>query len=267
MRLFQTATGTLILGEKSIPLKFAYAFERPNDEALPPKVELRLLLTDQPVPLEAQESTFGLYPLQQDGKFVGVDFLFDQKEPDRNFSGHLFPAPPQPPSSFSLSNKKYFTELKLTGGVVAGKVASEESRAPSPEGESLLYRYEASFSAPIRKAPAVTKILQGKAAQAHALVPVIARYFAAVRKGDYPAMQKLVSKGTLVAWARLEKQIGAAEYRRQLVEFGKMVEFNPKTITHLVLRGEQATVVSKIKGGKDIATLRREDGVWKLHIP
>ena len=267
MLFFQTVTGTLTLGEKAIPLKFAYAFERANDEALPPKIELCLLLADQSVPLEALEGTFGLYPLQQDGKFVGVEFLLDQKEPDRNFSGHLFPPPPQPPSSFSLSNKKYFSELKMTGGVLEGKVASDESRAPSPEGESLLYRYEASFRAPIRKAPAVTKILQGKAAQAHALVPLITRYFAAVRKGDYSAMQKLVTKGTLASWARLEKQIGAAEYRRQLAELGKMVDFNPKTITHVVLRGEQATVVSKIKGGKDIAALRREGGVWKLHLP
>jgi hypothetical protein len=267
MLFFQTVTGTLTLGEKVIPLKFAYAFERTNDEALPPKTELHLLLTDQPVPGEALEGTFGLYPLQKDGTFVGVEFSLDQKEPDRNFSGHLFPTPPQLPSSFFQSNGKYFSELKLSGGVVEGKVASEFSEVPSPRGEPLRYRYEASFRASVRKAPAVTKILKGKEAQAHAFVALLVRYHAALHKADYVTMQTLVSKATRASWARLEKELGATEYRKQLAEFGKQAEFRPKAITHLVLRGEQATVVSKIKGGKDIASLRREDGVWKLHVP
>ena len=267
MLFFQTVTGMLTLGEKTIPLKFAYAFERTNDEALPPKTELCLLLTDQAVPLEALEGTFGLYPLHQDGKLAAVEFQLDQKDAAQNFRGHLFPTLPQTPGSFSVQGKKYFSELKLTGGVIEGKVASEEEEAPAPGGEPLHYRYEATFRAPIRKAPAVTKIVQGKLAQTHAFVPVISRYFAAMRKGDYPAMQKLVSKSTLAAWVRLEKRMGAAEYRKQLVAFGKLVEFSPKTITHIVLRGEQATVVSKVKGGKDIAALRREDGSWKLHVP
>ena len=267
MLIFQTVTGTLILDKKLVSLKYAYGFERVDDEALPPKVKLHLLLTDQPVPVEALEGTFGLYSLQQEGKLVGIEFQLDQKEPDRNFTGHLFPAPPQPTSNFSVSNKKYFATLKLGGGVIEGELASEESRAPSPEGEGLPYRYDASFRVPIRKAPAVTKILQGKAAQAHPFVPLMVRYFAAVSKADLVGMQKLVSKATLASWARLEKQVGTAEYRKQLAEFGKMVEFNPKAITHMVIRGEQATVVSKVKGGKDIATLRREGGVWKLHLP
>lgn len=267
MRFFQTVTGTLILGKKLVSLKYAYAFERIDDETLPPKTRLHLLLADQPVAAGALEGTFGLYSLQQEGKLVGIEFQLDQKEPDRNFSGHLFPNLPQSTSNFSVTNKKYFESLTLREGVLEGELSSEESSAPSPGGESLPYRYDASFRAPIRKAPPVTKILQGKAAQAHPFVPLMTRYFAAVQRADYPAMQKLVSRATLASWERLEKLVGPAEYRKQLLDFGKLVDFNPKAITHIVLRGEQATVVSKVTGGKDIAALRREGATWKLHLP
>ena len=78
MRFFQTVTGTLILGKKLVSLKYAYAFERVDDETLPPKTRLHLLLADQPVAVGALEGTFGLYSLQQEGKLVGIEFQLDQ---------------------------------------------------------------------------------------------------------------------------------------------------------------------------------------------
>ena len=123
MGFFQTAEGTLTLSGKATLLKFAYAFELADDESDPPRKLLRLLLTDQPVAMKAREGTRGRYPLQQDGKLVGVEFEFHKPDPAENFSGLVYPPRPGAVSSFTIEGKKHFTNLKIADGIVGSTSA------------------------------------------------------------------------------------------------------------------------------------------------
>ena len=259
MGFFQTAEGTLTLSGKATLLKFAYAFECADDESDPPRKLLRLLLTNQPVPMKAREGTQGRYPLQQDGKLVGVEFEFHKPDPAENFSGLVYPPRPGAVSSFTIEGKRYFTNLKIADGIVEGKVTSEAT-APA--------RYEATFRARISRLPPLKKIVTGEEAQSHPLVALLKRYFAAAHKADYPALRELASKETLASWDRQEEKLGTTAYLRDLKEFGRFVQFDPRTVTRIIVRAERATVITTLaEGNSDLTELHREGILWKVHIP
>ncbi|WP_395145877.1 hypothetical protein [Armatimonas sp.] len=259
MGFFQTAEGTLTLGGKATLLKFAYAFECADDASDPPRKLLRLLLTDQPVAMKAREGTQGRYPLQQDGKLAGVEFEFHKPDPAENFSGLVYPPRPRAVSSFTIKGKKHFTELKIADGVIEGKVTSEATASA---------RYEATFRARISLLPPLKKIVTGEEAQSHPLVALLKRYFAAAHKADYSAMRELASKETLASWDRQEEKLGTTASLRDLREFGKFVQFDPRTVTRIVVRAERATVITTPSdGNSDLTELHREGILWKVHIP
>jgi hypothetical protein len=254
-----TASGTLTVNGKPVPLAYAMATTQKNPFDAK-KTDVLLLLTNVPVDPAAMADDFGRMKLAGKGNFSGVEVEVD---PDGQvISGTLY----------SPDFKKFNGMISATGmHQFEGKVSASsiDGKLFIPKDDDFAgytYRYEATFQAPIAARGAAVVAgsapLAGKPLAADGGAPGKAYrgYLAALAAGDETKLAKCVD-------AEHAAQMKDPEFKKMLKVIQAMEPKNVR-IVRGSSDGNKATLEVTGKDGTETSNgtveLVMEGGAWKL---
>jgi hypothetical protein len=257
------AKGSLMVNDKNITLRYAYAHLHDNAEGLIDDTEkFRVLLTDREVPSAALDGIAFLpvMDLARQGQVQGLMFEMDPEDPNNVVMTLL-----QPPSgqgrflirqSINVSGgDDLFKGWKLADNRVAGAIERKGEREPGL-GDFPAISYSVQFDAPVFNEPKITADLKGKAAKDSPQARLLFAKADALAKGDFAAAQKVCTdranrwNQSFLAGAKagaLSKQ--ADDMKKSLQKIQRVVE-----------RGDRAIVILP---NKQWFSFVREGGEWK----
>jgi hypothetical protein len=258
-------TGTFVVDKDQVQLKHGYAYLYDNEEGWESAKEMRILLSENPVGEEIVTETeiaFKLSDLMKEGKLRGVLILFDPAKTDSIRLTTYYPSiGVRGNKSIQNSSKSPIEGLEVTDRRVKGKLTHEDEGSESfgwpPE------KYEVSFDLPLMKAPAVTATLTGaKALKAPQTVALLAKFTAFVN-GD---MKKVKENGTDNSNRTFDDMMAKAS-ESEKAQLRQMIKEEIASIKkgdlRLVERGDKATLIVSIEGGKSKFEFMKINGKWK----
>lgn len=265
-----TVTGTLRVGGKTIPLRYAYAHLHDNAEKLLSRPrELRILLTDREIPAEELAGSSFLLPVESlamEGGVQGILLKMNPAAPQKEVRSILLMKPSEPGRGLkdgplgSSGGKAAFKKWTMTPQRVVGEVAHrEEGMTGFPDMPDITYSLR--FSAPLMKEPAITSDLKGQAALNSPQLRVMADGGRAQKSGDLDALRKITSaranRRTETALKLRQGDDTKAMLKQAALETEKAI---PRVL-RVVVRGDRA--VALFPEGQS-ATFVREGGAWKI---
>lgn len=275
-----TATGTLLVDGKSIPLRYAYVVDVDNVEEAGlllagARKSTVIVLSDKPLPLKSVSDRNSPY---SDRVSVGQMLSPIGKSPVEGIYGivlKLDPAKANPldarfiyPGSESVSFTVAGTEypdrvvaMKRAGGFLSGTALVPALQETRLEKGPKKYRYRVEFRAPILTEEPVTETLEGPAALASAPVAAVKAYGEAGKKGDIEAVRGLTAS-THIGY------LTNKDFLESLKSFD--ISKLPEQVKRVVVRGGTASVVvvsEQPNYSQTMMHLVREKGAWKLCWP
>lgn len=239
------ATGQLVVGGKSTPLKYAYAVPQRDGETL-------LIVSDEPLSNKAIKDVFERIHMADDGKLHTVEMLLDSKRTmtsvsmqHEGFKAHG--------GGYSSSN--HFEPSASGAGSIAGRIYTSEPG----EFVGVAYSFDATFTAPIWQEPAPT--LGGTAAARSPQAKAALAFFKAGRARDLAALKKCVVSSRA-------GDFDGPQGKEMLEVFQFAPDPAKAKITRVDVSGDTAEVVfeSQSTGSTETSTVRLklENGRWKV---
>lgn len=249
-----TASGSLTVAGKTIPLRYAYARAQKGffDNA---KEDVLVILSDVPISEAALADEFARHHLAEEGKLHAVEVVLDADHQPIG-GGLLHEAWKKTGGYVSVSGMHVFTSKTFDGKVAEGTLGMKK---PS-EFMGNTFAYEATFSAPVWRKPAPT--VSGAAAAQSAPGKAAIAFMKAARSGDKAALRKSMS-------AEGGKQLDGPN-GKDILELLKVMTPDPATATieSVDVKGSTAevTVVERSKDGSVTSTLHLvlDGGQWKI---
>jgi hypothetical protein len=249
-----TASGSMTVAGKTTPLKYAYARAQKGffDKT---KEDVRVILSDVPIPEEALKDEFARHHLAEAGKLHAVEVVLDaDRQPIGG--GLLHEAWMKTGGYVSVSGMHVFTPKTFDGKVAEGTLAT---RKPD-EFMNKTFEYKASFSVSVWRKPAPTA--SGAAAASSAPGKAAIAFMKAARSSDKAALKKSMN-------AEAGKQLDGPN-GKEMLEMLKMMTPDPAPakIESVDMKGGMAEV-TVVEGGKDgnvTSTLHfvLDGGQWKV---
>ena len=275
-----TATGSLVVDGKAIPLKYSYVVEVDNvEEAGLQMASARkstvIVLCDQALPLASvcnREAPFAerrspaqyMAPVTKGVayKVYGILLKLEPGKANPRAADLLFPN--NDSLSMTIAGTEYpdrVTGLKRDGKFLSGAAQLTTVQATHLEKGPKKYKYNVIFRAPVLQEEPVKENLEGSAALASAPVKVIKQYMEAGKKGDAASLKSLTAATHL-----------SYTSNKEFLESLKSVEMEklPEQVKRVVVRGDTATVVvvnEQPSYSQVMMHLVREKGDWKLCWP
>ena len=259
-----TAKGMLTTARGEVALTHAFAMEHQNEEGMGDGPELRVLLADREVP-QALLSGPVLGALDARVRAGGLRGVLLRLDPKRLVAGPvrgtLLEAPADPQQSllfFTLSGDAGLDDLKVDATRVTGR-----ARHPMTDGPGGDFGYDVAFSAP-RFTDVVTTRLTGAKAAGSEPAKALLAWERAVRAGDLAAAKALASPAKMGPLEAFVAAVGAEAFRREVATGIPDQKTRERQIREVIVRGDRASVVFQEKGGRGVAVLVRQDGVWQV---
>jgi hypothetical protein len=243
------ASGTLTINGTAVALKYAYATPQPaffdkNGE------DVRVRLSDIPLPAAARTDTFELLKLARQGAARIVEVVLDAKGSPltgaiyaREFNGMV-----------SLAGMHSFTPERMDRKTIAGRLWIDGTR----NFMKVSYTYEATFSATIPRPPTDD---ERAAALASPPARAVEAYLAALREGALPKFVATLSRTAAADYAGPK---GDARFRQLRAEMP--ADARPMNVTktedgqtQVSVEGHQNGIVIEY-----VLNVVVEDGVWKI---
>lgn len=260
--------GSVKIGDRKISLKQVRVHLHDNAEGtLDRPRELRIVLTDKPVPPESINGLVFL-PIEQlamRGEVHGLILKLDPANPNEVVVTVLDKPEEAGMSlmtqSLSTSGRELWKKFAFAAGQASGEMVDEASDEEATH--ALTYQFK--FSAPVENEPAVTADLKGKAAQASPQVAVIRAKAKAMAAGDLGGMKKATSAAANLANEQRMAQMGLGDDALQtmLKQYGPEMVKAAGTIQRVVVRGDHAVGLAKGDGGAQWFNFVLEGGEWK----
>ncbi|HLK58105.1 MAG TPA: hypothetical protein VKU00_16175, partial [Chthonomonadaceae bacterium] len=95
-------------------------------------------------------------------------------------------------------------------------------------------------------------------------VQALLTYEAACKKGDIAGAKRLATPAATEEWDALIAKLGSAAFRKLMQENTPDGKTRLKQITHVVVRGDQATVLFKEEGGLSWQPMVKKNKVWLI---
>lgn len=255
--LAQTVTGSLTANGKSVPLKFASAYQKKNpfDKK---KMDTVIVFSDQALTGEAATDDIELMQAIDKMKLSGFSIEID---PDKSvISGQVFSPNFRKMTQFSGVGMQKLDLSAMSATHVAGKVAM----AKPDDFFDNVYQYNATFDLPITTKAAMTAAAapKGTPLPANGGDPgkAYAAYLKAFNASDIPALRKALA-------AERAKDIDSPEFKQMWPMIQAMQPKNIK-VTGGAIDGETATLLASAKGDDGVSngtiTMVREGGAWKV---
>jgi hypothetical protein len=251
-----TAEGELKVGERTFPLRFAYALEIDDVEGQRPsgpQKSLQLQLTDTELPADAVGDWARCAELVRAGKLRAVEIRVDPAKKSM-FAGTIYhQLHPEEPPTLSITTSGNSSTYQLSDLKIERDRVSGTALMPEPEkwvrfrddGEPETFQYRVAFSAPIRRQPPVTAVLTGVKAQQSPQVKALLAFEAACRKGDLALARRLAGPGFakgLDTALKEQSQPAVLKLFRTMMPDGKT---RLRQVTRVIVRGDRATIVSR----------------------
>jgi hypothetical protein len=249
-----TASGKLTVAGATTPLRYAYARAEKGffDEK---KEDIRVILSDVPIPLAALSDEFARHQLAAQGKLHAVEVVLDSQK--QAISGGLLHEAFREMQGFvSITGMHTFEAKTFDGKMVEGKLSTEKPG----KFQEISFEYAAEFRAPVWHRPPPTA--SGAAAAQTAPGKAVLAFLKAARSGDVAAIKKLMT-------AEAARELDGPR-SKEMVEFLKTATPNPATaqIDSVDITGDTAEVivVEKSKDGSQTSTMKLalEGGEWKV---
>jgi hypothetical protein len=249
-------TGTLTINGKTFPAPHVHVLLHDNAEGvLPFPTELRILVTDREVPIDA---LYGLTFLPvadmgRRGEVEGVLLRFDPAKPGEVDYTVLTLNGVQ-----TFTTKISIKELRVVAGTVSGAFDfSDTSFASFPDYPKVTFSFR--IDAPVKSPPAITADLKGTDALNSPQVKALRAIADAIATGDFEAMHKLTSESATVRNKEELARLGAgakATYKSVGTDLKKRIP----GIKRVVVRGDRAVVIVP---GQGTVNFIFERGSWK----
>lgn len=244
-----TVSGTLTLNGRTVALAHVYASAGPGffDKTTE---DIRVLLSDAPLPDSARADVFDLMKLAREGRASIVEVVIDAS--GAPISGAFFAK--EFNGMVSATGMHVFSRSEMAAKRVAGRLATGNPRT----FDGVTFQYDATFAAPIPR-----PLTPEERAASFASSPAVAAsaYVAALTVGRWPDFLKTMTS----AAARDYQGPAGAERFRQLragmPPDSRVVELIPQTngTVLVTLEGHEGTLVIAYT-----LTMAIEAGEWKV---
>lgn len=249
--------GFLIDGGAEIKLDHVLVVQHGNEEGLEDGPHLRIFLTSGAIPLSlagaATTLDAGLFAKQS--KIYGVVILADPSGKTTKAVAYRLNTPPwktQAPPGFAakMPDPDILRRFQITGSHVSGEVHVDLTRG----------WVTANFDTTITPDP-VTQDLADNAAIESAPAKAFLAYQEAASRGDMAGLGKYSTSLHEKMVRALHDQMGNTAFIRFVTSDVNMKAL-PNSILRVVVRGDSASIVFKVK---EVATLVLEGNVWKVN--
>ena len=253
-----TATGTMTVGGKKTPLRYAVAKTTPNGFEKG-KTDVVVLLSNIPVTVEQFSSIGDMMHLSDSGTLTGVEVEITPEK--RIISGMLYsPDFHLQGNSFSAVGMHQFDATTLTKNEVAGKLSSTHESSFQKVSFSYSATFDARIGQPKAAAPAALKGTPLPAGGGD-----IGKAYLAFVKAMAAGNIKAVHNG---ASAERAKQMDEDPDFKKLFPMLQMMEPKNVKISGGAVNGDTATLSATGTSDGDAATgtitMVREGGQWKV---
>ena len=244
-----TATGTMTVNGKAFALRHAYASAQPGffDKK---SEDVRVLLTDVPLDEEQRADVFAISRLARSGQLHGIEVVVDAK--GSPMSGAIFVEAFNGMASVAGMHKFEITAMERK--LIAGRMFVEGSRT----FDQVTWQYDATFSAPIPRAPTAAETAAALATPAG--VAAIA-HVKAIRSG-FEAFVATLAEGSA---ARYRAPGGAALFKE--IQAETPADSRVVSLTEGPGDTRIATIQGKRRDGviiESVVKIRREGTSWKV---
>jgi hypothetical protein len=249
--------GALIDGGAHVKLDHVLVIQHSDEEGWGDGPRLRIFLTSGAIPLSiaGASTTLSAATYAKQSKIYGVVILADPSGKTTKASALLLNTPPmttRAPPGFAAKtpDPEILRRLQVDGLHVSGEAHVDLTRG----------WVTASFDTSITPDP-VTQNLTGSAAIESAPAKVFLAYQDAASKGDMAEIGKYSTSFHALLIRAFHDQMGDAAFIR-FANSDENMKALPNSIERVVVRGESASIVFKLK---EVAGLVLEDGVWKVN--
>jgi hypothetical protein len=227
------------------------------------------------VPADAVGNFFRCARLARLGKMHGVELRIDAAT--KKMSGgtiYHWTGPENSPTVTITTSGDQGTyrlnNLQISSGQISGKAFMPEAEGLphlDPRSARQTFQYEITFYAPLSRQPSVTADLKRAAALSSAPVQAVLAYEAACRRGDIQDARHRATPAATEDWDALRAKMGAAPFRKAMQESAPDAKTRLKQITHVVVRGDHATVLFNEQAEMGSQTLVMKNGKWLIDGP
>jgi len=262
-----TATGTLEINGKAVPIKYAYAFQHDNEEGFLDGPELRIAVTDREIDpaLLGGVLSLDLDAAAKKKDVCGLLLKFDPKKESREINGTLLYAPSDPRAplvSFTRTDDDTcLKKLEIKDGKVTG-ILDEKAPEKSPSEDMPKYGYHIEFTAAIRTNDPITARFKGAEAVKSPQAQAVIAYEKALREGRIEDAKKLATPERFSKMGQAIEQMGKDVFMEQVKQFIPDTAAREKQITDVIVRGKHAVVVMVEKGSRTPGTVIESGGGW-----
>jgi hypothetical protein len=263
--------GTLNVDERTTPLTHGYAkYEVKLKEIALDENQLesiQIVLVDRELPANAALADGPKHMLAMDGKLRGIVLTINMPKGELAHGRLLLPEA-EKPISFSIigSSEAYVLEgFTFTDNIAEGRVRTAAPESFPEFGGAdgpKTYAFAASFRIPVRPAAAVTQTLTGEAAKNSEPAKLAIAVEQAMRKKDAARMRSMMRPDDPMLAI-----LDTPEGKRVMAMMASMsldAKARRAAINKVVFMGDQAVVVSKVKGGWDAVHMAKVGDAWKL---
>ncbi len=243
------ADGTLTVNGKTVRLIHAYAVAQKGFFD-PKKEDVKVILTDVPVPAEVLSEDMALNDLALHGKLRGLCVVLDSEKTP--VSGSIYHSAFK--GSASVTGMHKFRPKLFDGRTIAGTLAM----AAPDDFMGVTFQYQAVFEAAIRRPPAPT--FTGTEAAHSAPGQVAAAYYAAILSGNAAALKQCVVSD-------MAEQLDGPQGKEIIKMLKAMTPPNIR-IVEATISGPSAVVRSEAKEGDTTTSEKLKllflNGQWKV---
>ena len=274
-----TANGSLLVDNKTIALKYAYAVqvedvETAGLEMSSPARYLVIVLSDRKLPLTCVANRYAPHselrspaqvfqPLEKvtSDSMYGVMLQYDLVKKTVFKSDFFYPNKEFSLSFAGFEKPEKIAGLRITPKEVSGTTFLDNPQSTGRDKPPKKYQFRASFRATLRLEPGVTEKQEGKAALNSPLLQIIRDYLKAAKEGDVATLRRLTASSHQ---AYLQNP--------EVLKFLKDADVSKleEQVKRLVVRGDIAVVILVNEQPNYSQTqmfLVREKEGWKLCWP
>ncbi len=249
-------TGKFTINGKTITAPHVHALLHDNAEGvLPSPTQMRILVTDREVPIEA---LYGLTFLPvgdmgRRGEVEGVLLQFDPAKPGEVDYTVLTPKGLQ-----TVTIRISIKGLKVVGQKVSGSFDyTDNSFASDPDYPKVSFSFR--IDAPVKRPPAVTADLKGTAARNSPQVKALRAIADAIATGNFAALHKLTSERATIRNKEEIERLGTGA-KATYKGVGADLQRSIRGVMRVVVRGDRAVVILPENGRVSFIF---EGGTWK----
>lgn len=246
-----SASGRLTLNGETVALKYAYANAQPGffDKSTE---DVRVLLSDVPLPEAARVDVFERIHLGRDGAARVVEVVLDAER--HPISGAIYA--PAFEGTVSMTGMHRFEVQRFDRTGIAGRLFVEGTH----EFQGVTFQYDATFSADIPRPPSAEQVAADLASP-----PALAAtaWLAAVREGRLEVVLDLLAPGAATHWRDAAGKARLAQLRAETPPDSRVVSLarpTPQTAIATV-NGSRASDAVVVESTVALALL---DGAWKV---